>query len=38
MVLLEKTTKSLFGIYATDDKAVYTDKTGSLLRKNIVEF
>jgi len=35
---MEKTAKSLFGVYATGDKAVYADKADSLLRKNIVEF
>jgi hypothetical protein len=38
MVLLEKTSKSLFSVYASGDKAVYADKAGSLMRKNIVEF
>lgn len=38
MVLMEKTAKNLFGVYATADKAVSADKADSLKRQNILEF
>jgi len=38
MALMEKTAKSLFGVYVPGDKAGYADKGNSVVLLNIMEF